>query len=130
MLTPEINAYFVGKFNVIHDDEISSFSELPDFFPQPLVEQIKTGKNRDLNLLFNGTIYNSIESVIIDTIVRFIYKKTDDFVDRFVYLYDNTDNLYEHNISYANIYYLFPMLGFIIERKLEEMYTSNSNLSM
>lgn len=130
MLTPEINAYFVGKFNVIHDDEITSFSELPDFFPQPLVEQIKTGKNRDLNLLFNGTIYDSIESVIIDTIVRFIYKKTDDFVDRFVYLYDNTDNLYEHNISYANIYYLFPMLGFIIERKLEEMYTSNSNLSM
>ena len=130
MLSPEINAYFVGKFNVVHDDEITSFSELQDFFPQSLVDQLKNGKNKDFNLKFDGIVYNSIESVIIDTIVRFVYKKTDDFVERFTFLYENTDNLYEHVISYANIYYLFPILGFIIERKLEEMYSSNSSLSM
>lgn len=128
-LTPEINAYFVGKFNVIHDDEVSSFTELPEFFPKSLMERIKNGKTQDFNLKFDGIVYNSIESMIIDTIVRYIYKKTDDFVDRFLYLYDNTDNLYEHNISYANIYYLFPLLGYIIERKLEEMYSSNTLLN-
>lgn len=129
ILTPEINAYFVGKFNVIHDDEISSFSELPDFFPQSLIEQVKNGKSKDLNVTFNGLVYNSIESVIIDTIMRYVYKKTNDFVDRFLYLYENIDNLYEHNISYANIYYLFPMLGYVIENKLEEMYSSNTVLN-
>ncbi len=128
-LTPEINAYFVGKFNVIHDDEVSSFPELFEFFPKSLIEKIKNGKNQDMNLKFSGIVYNSIESVLIDTIVRYIYKRTDDFVDRFLYLFDNTDNLYEHNISYANIYYLFPFIGYIIERKLEEMYTSNSLLN-
>ena len=119
----------MGKFNVIHDDEISSFSELPDFFPQSLIEQVKNGKSKDLNVTFNGLVYNSIESVIIDTIMRYVYKKTNDFVDRFLYLYENIDNLYEHNISYANIYYLFPMLGYVIENKLEEMYSSNTVLN-
>lgn len=128
-LTPEINAYFVGKINVIHDDEVSSLVELPEFFPKSLIDKIKNGKNQDMNLQFNGIVYNSIESLLIDTIVRYIYKKTDDFIDRFLYLYENLDNLYEHTISYANIYYLFPIIGYIIERRLEEMYSSNMLLN-
>ena len=78
-----------------------------------------------MNLKCSDIIYNSLDSMMIETIVRYVYNRKDDFVDRFVYLYENMDNLYEHDISYANIYYLFPLIGFILEKQLEEMYKNN-----
>lgn len=122
---PGLSSYFVGKKNVIYSDHTMCHD--PDFggdpkFPESLINQLKGGKNVDMSLGTNDTVYGSIDDMIIETIVRFVYKKTDDFIDRFKYLYDNIDNLYEHEISYANIFYLFPMLGYIIEKSLEEIY--------
>lgn len=128
ILSPNINSYFVGKMNAIHTDS-PNLSDKPDFFPESLMTQLVNGKNVDMNTKFTNLVYNSIDSFLIDTIVRWCYDKRDDFVDRFKYLYENIDNLYEHDISYANIYYLFPMIGYILNRTLDEMYSDNINLN-
>ena len=119
-----ISSYFVGKKNIIHSEKSIAGSEKSNEpkFPESLINQMKLGKNLDMNLSMRDTVYSSIDDLIIETIIRYVYKKSDDFIDRFQYLYDNLDNLYEHNISYANIYYLFPLLGYIIEQTLREMY--------
>lgn len=124
ILTPNINSYFVGKMNAIHSDH-PDFNDKPDFFPENLMTQLLNGKSTDMNIKCTELVYNSIDSMIIETIVRWCYDKRDDFIERFKYLYDNIDNLYEHDISYANIYYLFPMIGYILNRTLEEMYSNN-----
>ena len=128
ILTQNINSYFVGKMNVIHDDHPSPDKGEFELVPESLIIQLKNGKSEDMNVKCTGLVYASLDALIIETIVRYVYKRTDDFIDRFLYLYDNMDNLYEHDISYANIYYLFPMLGFILERTLEEMYNNNIRL--
>ena len=128
ILTQNINSYFVGKMNVIHDDHPSPDKGEFELVPESLIIQLKNGKSEDMNVKCTGLLYASLDALIIETIVRYVYKRTDDFIDRFLYLYDNMDNLYEHDISYANIYYLFPMLGFILERTLEEMYNNNIRL--
>jgi hypothetical protein len=128
MLSPNINSYFVGKMNAIHTDK-PSYCDKVDFFPENLMLQLINGKKSDMNTNCKNIVYSSIDSMIIETIVRYCYDKCDDFIDRFNFLYENIDNLYEHDISYANIYYLFPMLGYILNRKLEEMYSDNISLS-
>lgn len=125
ILTPEINSYLVGKMNAIHDSVYHTNPDQKEFFPESLKDRLINGKQQDMSLKCSGTVYNSIDSMMIETIVRYVYKKTDDFDERFLYLYDNMDNLYEHDISYANIYYLFPLIGFILEKQLEEMYNNN-----
>lgn len=129
VLSNHINSYFVGKYNVIHNDKPLENEELPDFFPKSLVTQLKDGKKTDLYLSCTSKVYSSLESMIIETIVRYVYNSTDDFKDRFLYLYERMDGLYEHDISYANIYYLFPLLGFILDQTLNEMYSTNSLLN-
>jgi hypothetical protein len=127
ILSPNINSYFVGKMNAIHTDT-PSLSDKPDFFPENLMTQLINGKNTDMNSKCTSFVYNSLDSFMIETIVRWCYDKRSDFVDRFKYLYENIDNLYEHDISYANIYYLFPLIGYILNRTLEEMYSDNIQL--
>jgi hypothetical protein len=111
--------------NAIHDSVYHTNPDQKEFIPESLKDRLINGKQQDMSLKCTGTIYNSIDSMMIETIVRYVYKKTDDFDERFLYLYDNMDNLYEHDISYANIYYLFPLIGFILEKQLEEMYNNN-----
>ena len=125
-----LSSYLVGKKNVLYHDgkaQIPGVNPLhqADFFPQTLTESILNGKNADMSTKCTGIVYASIDNFIIETIVRYIYDKTDDFVDRIKYLYDNLDNLYEHNIAYNRIYYLFPLLGYVIEHSLQKMYSDN-----
>jgi hypothetical protein len=124
ILTPEINSYLVGKKNVIHDS-VSHVDPDDNFFPESLKNNLINGKQQDMTLKCSDIVYNSIDSMLIETIVRYVYKQKHDFVSRFMYLYENMDNLYEHDISYANIYYLFPLIGFILEKQLEEMYSND-----
>jgi len=129
ILSQNIDSYLVGKMNIIHDDHPDPCNkEKVELMPESLIIQLQNGNAQDMNTKCTGMVYVSLDALIIETIVRYVYKKTDDFIDRFLYLYDNMDNLYEHDISYANIYYLFPMLGFILERTLEEMYNNNIRL--
>jgi hypothetical protein len=129
ILTPEINSYLVGKMNALHMDHPDPlFHNDYEFFPESLSNQLKCGNKKDMNEKFGSKMYNSIDSILIETIVRFIYDVTDDFTERFLHLYDHMDDLYEHNISYANIFYLFPLIGYILEKKLEEMYSDNIEL--
>lgn len=129
ILTPEINSYLVGKMNALHVDRIDPiFHDNYEFFPESLTNQLKNGNKLALNGSFKSKLYNSIDSIIIETIVCYVYKAKDDFVDRFLHLYDKMDDLYEHNISYVNIYYLFPLLGYVLEKQLEEMYSDNIEL--
>ena len=125
ILSPEVNSYLVGKMNAIHDSVPHTNPDQKEFFPESLKNLLINGKKQDMNLKCSDIIYNSLDSMMIETIVRYVYNRKDDFVDRFVYLYENMDNLYEHDISYANIYYLFPLIGFILEKQLEEMYKNN-----
>ena len=78
-----------------------------------------------MNIDCTDKAYASIDVLIIETIVRYVYKSTDDFIDRFKTLYDNIDELYEHNIKPIYIYYLFPLLGYVIEKTIEELYEDN-----
>ena len=129
ILTPEINSYLVGKMNALHIDQTDPiFHEKYEFFPESLTKNLINGNKLDMNSNFASKVYNSIDSIIIETIVRYVYKKKDDFKDRFLYLYDHIDDLYEHNISYVNIFYLFPLIGYILEKQLEEMYSDNIEL--
>ena len=75
-----------------------------------------------------GKVYSSIDNFIIETITRYVYNKTDDFIDRIKYLYDHIDSLYEHEISYNNIFYLFPLLGYVLEHSLQKIYSDNVEL--
>ena len=128
ILNPAINAYFVGKLNVIHSDSI-----IPNDVNYKLFDDLRNGllmvqKSTDLNTKCTNTVYQSMEAFLVETIVRYVYNKCDDFMDRFKYLYDNIDKLYEHEMSYFDIYYLFPMIGYIISNKLNEIYSNNINL--
>ena len=121
---PGISPLFVGKTNILHLDK-----PLPDakdeIFPQSLIKQLTNGKSIDMNINCTDKAYASIDVLIIETIVRYVYKSTDDFIDRFKTLYDNIDELYEHNIKPIYIYYLFPLLGYVIEKTIEELYEDN-----
>lgn len=136
MLQQGLCSYLVGKKNVIyHENDMNTFLEtnykpdMPDcfseFFPHSLTDSILNGKNVDMNTKCTGIVYASIENFIIETITRYIYNKTDDFIDRIKYLYENLDNLYEHEIAYNKIFYLFPMLGYVIEHTLQKLYSDN-----
>lgn len=123
-LQPGVNSYLVGKKNVIYrhlnfDDD----GRTDEFFPQVLTQQVLYTSEEDLSLSCNSKVYSSLDNMIIETVSRYIYKKTDDFADRFRYLFENIDNLYEDSISYKNIFYLFPMLGYVIEKSLQELYS-------
>jgi hypothetical protein len=121
-----VPSYLVGKKNVIHSDvPIMDMIEGNSLFPEKLITNIKNGDPKDMNDSCNNKIYSSIESMIIETIVRFVFNKTFDFIDRFEYLYNNIDKLYEHDMKYSDIFYLFPMLGYVIEKSLEEIYSDN-----
>lgn len=121
---PGVSALFVGKTNILHQDNPNP--EVKDkVFPESLIKQIETGKSTDMTVFCNEKTYSSLESLIIETITRYVYKYTDDFVDRFKILYENIDELYEHVIKEINIYYLFPLLGYIIEKTIEELYKDN-----
>ena len=122
-----VPSYLVGKKNVIYSD-VPIMDCVPDeeqIFPTKLTTNILNGNKSEMQDPCSNKVYSSIESMIIETIVRFVYKQTHDFIDRFEYLYNNIDKLYEHNIKYADIYYLFPMLGYVIEKSLEEIYSDN-----
>lgn len=121
-----VPSYLVGKKNVIYSDVPITDASEEEIFPIKLTTKLKDGKQSDdMKDSCNNKMYASIEAMIIETIVRFVYKATDDFIDRFEYLYNNIDKLYEHNIKYSDIYYLFPMLGYVIEKSLEEIYSDN-----
>jgi hypothetical protein len=66
-----------------------------------------------------------MESFFIGTIVRYICDKDFDFVDRFLYLYNNISELTEVSLRYNTIYYMFPMIAFIIEKTIEKEYQDN-----
>ena len=122
-----VPSYLVGKKNVIYSD-VPIMDCVPDeeqIFPTKLTTNILNGNKSEMQDPCSNKVYSSVESMIIETIVRFVYKQTHDFIDRFEYLYNNIDKLYEHNIKYADIYYLFPMLGYVIEKSLEEIYSDN-----
>lgn len=124
---PGIPPLFVGKTNILHlERPIEGISD--EVFPQSLIKQLETGKSTDMSISCNDKAYPSMESLIIETITRYIYRRTDDFVDRFKALYDNIDDLYEHKMKEINIYYLFPLIGYIIEKTIEELYQDNISL--
>lgn len=132
MLQQGLCSYLVGKQNVIysdpnidHEDILDDMNPFKEFFPKTLTEAIINGKKADMSVKCSGMVYASIESFIIETITRYIYGKLDDFVDRIKYLHENIDNLYEHNIAYNDIFYLFPLLGYVIEQSLQKMYSDN-----
>lgn len=121
-----VPSYLVGKKNVIHSDvPIMDMTDEERLFPEKLITKIQAGKTDDMKESCTNRMYSSIESMIIETIVRFVFKETHDFIDRFEYLYNNIDQLYEHNMKYSDIFYLFPMLGYVIEKSLEEIYSDN-----
>lgn len=124
---PGISPLFVGKTNILHTENLIP-NVKDEVFPSSLIKQLDTGKSADMNISCNDKAYPSLESLIIETITRFVYKKTDDFVDRFKTLYENIDDLYEHKIMAIDIYYLFPLLGYIIEKTIEELYEDNITL--
>lgn len=135
MLQQGLCSYLVGKKNVLYhskDDESgetyytnNSFNNISEFFPQTLTDQLLNGNKLDMSVKCTGKVYSSIDNFIIETIVRYVYKKTDDFVDRIKYLYNNMDVLYEHEIAYNKIFYLFPLLGFVLEQSLQKIYSDN-----
>lgn len=121
---PGVSALFVGKTNILHlDKPIPNVDD--EVFPNSLIKQLETGKSSDMNIPCDKKTYSSLESLIIETITRYVYNKTDDFVERFKILFDNIDDLYEHTIKEINIYYLFPILGYIIEKTIENLYKDN-----
>lgn len=121
-----VPSYLVGKKNVIYSDVPIIDGSEEEFFPIKLTSNIINGKKSDeMKDPCSSRMYSSIEAMIIETITRFVYKETHDFIDRFEYLYNNIDKLYEHNMKYSDIYYLFPMLGYVIEKSLEEIYSDN-----
>lgn len=127
---PGLPAFFVGKKNIIHSAEKSLYnSGNPDdeveLLPSNLVNRILNGKTLDLTTHCSKSVYGSVDSLIIETIVRYVYKHTDDFLDRFMYLHDHIDDLYETVIAHPNIYYLFPLLGFVIDKSVKTIYQDN-----
>ncbi len=129
ILNPSINAYFVGKLNVIHGEDL-----LPADACLGLLDKLKNSlllvqKTTDLHTKCTNTVYQSMEVFLIETIVRYVYGVCEDFSDRFKYLYENIDKLYEHEMSYIDIYYLFPMVGYILTKTLNEMYSNNIDLT-
>ena len=121
-----VPSYLVGKKNVLHTDvSVMDINDENSLFPNKLITKLLNGKSEDMKEPCNNRMYSSIESMIIETIVRFVYKETHDFIDRFEYLYNNIEKLYEHNMKYSDIFYLFPMLGYVIEKSLEEIYSDN-----
>ena len=129
ILNPSINAYFVGKLNVIHGEDI-----LPADACLNLLDKLKNSlllvqKTTDLHTKCTNTVYQSMEVFLVETIVRYVYGVCEDFSDRFKYLYENIDKLYEHEMSYIDIYYLFPMVGYILTKTLNEMYSNNIDLT-
>lgn len=121
---PGISPLFVGKTNILHLDK-----PIPDIkdkvFPESLINQITNYRSADLEMSCNDKFYASPSDLIIETIVRYIFKKTDDFVDRFKTLSDNIEQLHESEIKPIDIYYLFPLIGYILEKTIEELYEDN-----
>jgi len=121
---PGISPVFVGKVNILHTDkEIEGVKDI--VFPQLLIKHLTNGKSIDMTVSCNDKGYDGPESLIIETIVRYVYKSTTDFVDRFKALYERMDELYEHIIPPIDIYYLFPLLGYVLEKTMEELYEDN-----
>lgn len=121
-----VPSYLVGKKNVIYSNTPIANIDKEHVFPENLTNKVINGKKiDDMRDSCVNKIYNSVESMIIETIVRFIYKENHDFIDRFEYLYNNIDKLYEHDMDYSDIYYLFPMLGYVIDKSLDEIYSDN-----
>lgn len=125
---PGISPLFVGKTSILHtDNAIEGVKDI--VFPQSLIKQLDTGKSVNMDISCNDKVYSSpFDSLIAETITRYVYRKTDDFVDRFKFLYENTDELYEHSIKSVDIYYLFPLLGYVLEKFIEEIYQDNITL--
>ena len=136
LLQNGVCSYLVGKKNVIYHPENDDYNvHLPvkpgphsHFFPQTLTDQLLNGKSLDMEVKCTGKVYSSIDNFIIETITRYVYNKTDDFIDRIKYLYEHIDSLYEHEISYNNIFYLFPLLGYVLEHSLRKIYSDNVEL--
>jgi hypothetical protein len=121
---PGLSAYFVGKTNILHLEGKISESEY-NLIPSLLINQLLNGKMIDMKSSFIANTYASLDAFIIETITRYTYSCVDDFIERFIYLYGKLDDLYEHSISYVNIYYLFPMLGYVIEQIVEKTFKDN-----
>jgi hypothetical protein len=137
MLQPGLPAYLIGKKIVVHHianntGRITAESLNPskddEYLPSDLIERICTVNKTDPNLDIHCSqfVYGAgMESFFIDTIVRYICDKDFDFVDRFLYLYNNISELTEVSLRYNTIYYMFPMIAFIIEKTIEKEYQDN-----
>jgi len=120
-----VPSYLVGKKNVIYSDVPITEPSGNQIFPEKLITDLKNSNTNEMKEPCSNRVYSSITTMLVETIVRFVYKETHDFIDRFEYMYNNIDELYEHNMTYADIYYLFPMIGYVIEKSLEEIYSDN-----
>ena len=137
MLQPGLPAYLIGKKIVVHHianntGRITAESLNPskddEYLSSDLIEHICTVNKTDPNLDVHCSefVYGAgMESFFIDTIVRYICDKDFDFVDRFLYLYNNISELTEVSLRYNTIYYMFPMIAFIIEKTIEKEYQDN-----
>ena len=116
---PGLSAYFVGKTNILHLEGKLQETKY-ELIPQKLISKISNTKS--VTDKITDLVYGSMDILIVEIISRYIHKNYTGLIEAFEVLYSKMDELYEHSLSYANIYYLFPMLGYVIERVLKETF--------
>lgn len=121
---PSVNGFLVGKASITH--VINDTGVDLDLIPKNLISKLKNAKSINMfEQKHNDIVFSSYTDLIIDLIVRYVYKKEKDVYDGLVDLYKDIDELNEDNIKHTNIYYLFPIFGYIIEKTLEKRFHDN-----
>lgn len=120
---PGTSALLVGKYIVSHEDAPSMTSA--QLLSQTLIDLI-VNKPLDLTKPFREKEYNSYSALISEIIAKYVLRISSDHEEPLLALYENMSYLYKDSVMSENIFYLYPLLGYVINRTLEEKFKDNT----
>ena len=116
---PGISSMLIGRYNISHLDGSSGSSA--QLLSPTLVDLIVSAPS-SLNTPFNQKVYENYSSLIAEIIAIYVLKASSDLREPLMTLHDNISELYSDNVKSENIFYLYPMLGYVISKTLENAF--------
>lgn len=119
---PGVSSLLVGRYNISHVDGSSGSSA--QLLSDSLLDLIAS-MPPSLNLPFEQKEYANYSSLISEIIAIYMLKASSDLEKPLLTLYENVEQLYSDNVKAENIFYLYPMLGYVIQKTLERKFNDN-----
>jgi arsenate reductase-like glutaredoxin family protein len=124
-IATSLNLYGIVSLEPMADKFLDSL----DLYPPGLLSYILWGgKERSIDDCILNT-YEDILEFICETIGLYVNKKDTHILKRLLIIYEHIDEFFDLSINKHYLFYIFPILAFVIRKAMDRLSDSNYNIN-